>query len=93
MQGITREHPAVPVFAVGIFAALSLFGLAAQFPVQRSKFLRHSGFSEPSLPVLPQGRNYMLNEQLTCAVPLNCIEHTGTAGLTGKRGKFAGLLF
>ncbi|NMA43849.1 MAG: hypothetical protein GX946_10770 [Oligosphaeraceae bacterium] len=24
----------------------------------------------------------MLNEQLTCAVPLNCIEHAGIAGLT-----------
>ena len=27
----------------------------------------------------------MLNEQLTCAVPLNCIEHAGIAGLTKTR--------
>ncbi len=24
----------------------------------------------------------MLNEQLTCAVPFNCIKHTGFAGIT-----------
>ena len=26
-------------------------------------------------------RDYMLNEQLTCAVLSNCIEHTGRAGV------------
>ena len=43
VQGITREHPAMPV-AVGILAAVSPLGLAAQFPVQKSEFQRHSGF-------------------------------------------------
>jgi hypothetical protein len=37
----------------------------------------------------------MLNEQLTCAVPLNCIEHAGIAGLTEmheRSRKFSALL-